>query len=122
VAADRPDYKRHPLWADAMGLARDAYELAGRIRESDPEAARNLRRAAVSVPAHIAGALAAEQATEREADVASARTALAEVARHAAQAPRSVSIAPLSAELGRHARTLERSVAAALAGADGGRA
>ena len=104
-----------------MGLARDAYELAGRIRAGDPEAARSLRRAAVSVPAHIAGALAADRAAGREADVVSARAALAEVARHAELAPGSSSPASLSAELGRHARALERSVAATLAGTDEGR-
>ena len=62
----RPEYKSHPLWAAAMDLARDAYALAEGLRTDDAEACRRLRRAAVRVPARIAGALStnAEGRTE----------------------------------------------------------
>lgn len=78
----RPHYKSHPLWNEAMELAREAYALAGRI--SDPGASSRLRKAAVRVPAQIAGALSTEE-TERDEHVLAARGALAEVSRQAAR-------------------------------------
>jgi hypothetical protein len=56
---ERPDYKSHPLWNEAMALARAAYAVAEEVSGRDPEEARRLRQAAVSVPAKLAGALAA---------------------------------------------------------------
>src|SRR5262245_23058171 len=52
---ERPDYKSHPLWAEAMALAHEAYGVAEKLRPRDPEAAKLLRRAAVAVPARVAG-------------------------------------------------------------------
>lgn len=78
----RPPYKSHPLWNEAMELAREAYALAGQI--SDPGVSSSLRKAAVSVPARIAGALSTEE-TERDEHVLAARGALAEVSRQAAR-------------------------------------
>jgi hypothetical protein len=75
----RPEYKQHPLWSRAMGLARDAYACAGDLRERDEKGARALRRAAVAVPAHVANALSAS-GTRRSEEALAARTALAEVA------------------------------------------
>lgn len=96
-----------------MALTREAYAVAEQLRERDPEGARRLRRAAVAVPAHLAGALSADEATAREADAAQARGALAELASQAGRLPtRSGS----SRELLRHAQALERSVARALPG------
>ena len=40
-----------------MALVREAYALAEDVREQSPDTARRLRRAAVSVPAHIAAAV-----------------------------------------------------------------
>ncbi|MDQ2979452.1 MAG: four helix bundle protein [Acidobacteriota bacterium] len=76
----RPAYKDHPLWSEAMALARDAYALAGRVKEAEPDLARNLKKASVAVPAQVAGAL--EASPERRRDhVAAARGALAELSR-----------------------------------------
>ena len=83
---DRPDYKSHPLWTGAMALARDAYALADRVKDASPETASRLRKAAVAVPARVAGAIA-DGAEKRREHVLAARGALAEVARQAAQAP-----------------------------------
>jgi four helix bundle protein len=80
-----PPYKDHPLWQSAMSLTRDAYALAERLRGEAPELARRLRKAAVSIPAHVAGALSAEPGSQRE-DVLAARGALAELSRQASRA------------------------------------
>lgn len=82
----RPAYKSHPLWTGAMALARDAYALADRVKDASPETAGRLRKAAVAVPAHVAGAIA-DGADKRREHVLAARGALAEVARQAARAP-----------------------------------
>jgi hypothetical protein len=79
---DRPAYKDHPLWGRAIALTRDAYALSELIRPRDEAAAAGLRRAAVSVPAHVANALSSNGARRSEEAVA-ARGALAEVARQA---------------------------------------
>ena len=83
---DRPAYKSHPLWAGAMALARDAYALADRVKDASPETARSLRKAAVAVPAHVAGAIS-DGPDKRREHVLAARGALAEVARQAGRAP-----------------------------------
>ena len=101
---DRPAYKSHPLWAGAMALARDAYALADRVKDSSPETARSLRKAAVAVPAHVAGAISEDPAKRREHMLA-ARGALAEVARQAGRAPEES-----GDELTRLAETLDLSV------------
>ncbi len=107
VPEERPDYKLHPLWTEAMALAHEAYAVAEQVRERDPEAARQLRKAAVSVPARLAGALSADEAFARETDASEARAALAEVATRAEGLP---TRGGLSRALVRHARDLERSV------------
>ena len=83
---DRPAYKSHPLWTRAMALARDAYALADRVKDASPETAKGLRKAAVAVPAHVAGAIT-DSSDKRREHVLAARGALAEVARQAARAP-----------------------------------
>jgi len=81
---ERPDYKSHPLWLSAIALAREAYAVAEELLAEHPEVSRRLRKAAVSVPAHVAGALSAEPGARRE-DMLAARGALAEVSRQAAR-------------------------------------
>jgi four helix bundle protein len=106
-AAERPAYKEHPLWIEAMALTHAAYELADKIRPDDPKMARQLRRAAVAIPAHVAGALTTDEDSRRD-HVLTARGALAEVAR---QAERAGPGQPTAAEgLTRRAGELERSV------------
>jgi hypothetical protein len=107
---ERPDYKSHPLWAEAMALAHEAYGVAERIKLQNPEGARLLRRAAVAVPARVAGALSADGGLERAAEASEARAALTEVAERASSAPAS----PEAAALAQHAGTLALSVALAL--------
>src|ERR1700693_2775017 len=101
---DRPAYKSHPLWEGAMALARDAYALAERVKDASPDTASRLRKAAVAVPAHVAGAISEEPAKRREHALA-ARGALAEVSRQAGRAP-----GEDSRELTRRAETLDLSV------------
>src|SRR6478672_10072048 len=101
---ERPAYKSHPLWEGAMALARNAYSLAERMKDTSPEAASHLRKAAVSVPAHVAGAIADGPDRRRE-HVLAARGALAEVVRQAGRAP-----GEDSRKLTREAETLELSV------------
>jgi hypothetical protein len=79
---ERPDYKNHPLWNLAMSLTRDAYAVAERLRENEPEIGFRLRKAAVAVPAHVASALASGD-DKRVEHMLAARAALAEVARQA---------------------------------------
>jgi hypothetical protein len=101
---ERPAYKSHPLWESAMALARDAYALAERVKDSSPETASSLRKAAVSVPAHVAGVIT-EGSDRRREHVLAVRGALAEVARQAARAP-----GEASRKLTLQAETLELSV------------
>ena len=84
-----------------MALTRGAYALAERIREASPDAASRLRKAAVAVPAQVAGALS-EGPDKRREHVLAARGAIAEVARQAA-----ASNGESSRELARQAETLE---------------
>jgi len=76
-------YKANPLWADAIALAHEAYRIAERARGGFPALARHLRKAAVSVPAHIAGALSADGERPPSECIVLARGALAEVQRQA---------------------------------------
>jgi hypothetical protein len=105
----RPAYKEHPLWNEAMALTHAAYELADRVRPEDPLTARHLRRASVTIPAHLAGALSSDHDEGARRDhVTTALSALAEVSRQAdrvAGAER-----PAAAELARRAGELERAV------------
>ena len=103
----RPAYKEHPLWNEAMALTHAAYELAGRVRPEDPLTARHLRRAAVAIPAHVAGALSSDDDSRRD-HVSTALSALAEVSRQAERV-RGVERAA-AAELARRAGELERAV------------
>jgi hypothetical protein len=81
-AGPRPEYKSHPLWGRAIAITRDAYALAESLRTRDAAAATRLRRAAVAVPARVAGALES-LGSHRAEEVLAARGALAEVARQA---------------------------------------
>jgi hypothetical protein len=110
----RPDYKSHPLWNEAMALAREAYLLADRIAASDPEGARALRRSAVSVPARLAGALSSEEAESRE-ELFAALGSLAQVARRAAAAG-AAGEPFLAGNLARRVEDLDRAVLAAFEG------
>jgi len=87
-----------------MTLARDAYAVAERLKDTSPDTAGRLRKAAVAVPAHVAGAISEEPARRRE-HVLAARGALAEVARQAARAPDEA-----GSDLTRLAETLDLSV------------
>jgi len=78
----RPEYKSHPLWGRAIAITREAYALAEVLRTRDAAAATSLRRAAVAIPARVAGALESRGARRAE-EVLAARGALAEVARQA---------------------------------------
>jgi four helix bundle protein len=84
-AARRPDYKSHRLWNEAMAITQAAYALAEQLRPADPTTARHLRRAAVAIPAHVAGALTSEGEARRD-HVRTARGALSEVSRQAGRA------------------------------------
>jgi hypothetical protein len=103
VPHGRPQYKSHPLWEAAIRLAHDAYGLADAIRDADPDTAGEIRRAAVSVPARIAGALSAETPVEKESEAAGASAALVWLAARAesANAPRYESLADRARELSR---------------------
>jgi four helix bundle protein len=113
----RPDYKSHPLWNEAIALTHAAYELAERIRPSDPTTARHLRKAAVAIPAHVAGALSSDENESRREHVSTARGALAEVSRQAGRAGSSEQAA--AHDLQRRAGELERAVSFQLGEADG---
>jgi 23S rRNA-intervening sequence protein len=82
---ERPAYKSHPLWIEAMSLTREAYALSERLRDGDPEASQRLRRAAVAVPAHVASALSVGYRERRE-PMQAARGALADVSQEALRA------------------------------------
>jgi hypothetical protein len=111
VPAERPDYKSNPLWTEAMSLAHAAYAVAEELAERDPEGARLLRKAAVSVPARLAGALSGDEVFARDTDASEAAAALEEVAARAERLP---TRGGTSRELVRKARELERSVRLAL--------
>ena len=81
---ERPLYKEHPLWNAAMALTQASYVAAEGLKETRPEEAQRLRKAAVAVPARIAEALESlADDGRREECVLLARGALAEVARQA---------------------------------------
>jgi four helix bundle protein len=103
----RPAYKDHPLWNEAMALTRAAYELAECVRPEDPVTARHIRRAAVAIPAHVAGALSSDDDARRD-HVTTALSALAEVSRQAERVGGGERAA--AAELARRAGELERAV------------
>lgn len=105
-SASRPEYKSHPLWNEAMAITQAAYALAEELRPADPTTARHLRKAAVAIPAHIAGALTSDGEARRD-HVLTARGALSEVSR---QAVRSRGAADLAAALARRASELDRAV------------
>lgn len=112
---ERPDYKSHPLWAEAMALAHQAYGVAEALKPRDPEGARLLRKAAVAVPARVAGALTAGDGAEREMETSGARAALSEVAARASAASASEEAAALAQRAG----SLSRSVTLALSSTGG---
>jgi hypothetical protein len=115
---DRPEYKSHPLWSEAIALTHAAYELAERVRPADPATARHLRRAAVAIPAHVAGALTSDDDARRE-HVLTARGALAEVSRQAGRAEAAGE--PVAAsDLARRAGALDRAVSFELGESEGG--
>ncbi|HSE63361.1 MAG TPA: hypothetical protein VLG15_07085 [Thermoanaerobaculia bacterium] len=114
----RADYKTHPLWNEAISLTHAAYALAERVRPSDPLTARHLRKAAVAIPAHVAGALTSEEDARRD-HVLTARGALAEVSRQAGRAE-AAGDAAAAAELARRAGELERAVSFELGETKGG--
>jgi hypothetical protein len=96
-----------------MALTRDAYALAEAIRPRDAESAERLRKAAVSVPAHVATALAT--AGDRSAEEArAARGALVEVARLAGRDG-----SPEAARLERQAALLDERVLFDFSAGDG---
>jgi hypothetical protein len=113
VADGRPTYKSHPLWEAAIRLAHDAYGLADAIRSADPDAAGEIRRAAVTVPARIAGALSAETSGEKESEAAGASAALGWLAARAESAN-----TPAFVGLAERARELSRGVGLQLRGED----
>ena len=115
---ERPDYKSHPLWNEAISLTHAAYDLAEQVRPSDPLTARHLRKAAVAIPAHVAGAITSDEEARRD-HVLTARGALAEVSRQAGRAEASGDRAA-AAELVRRAGELERAVFFELGEAKGG--
>lgn len=104
---ERPDYKSHPLWAEAMVLARQAYGVAEALKSRDPDAARLLRKAAVAVPARVAGALSAGDGAERRTQASRARSALSEVAARASAAPASRETAALAERAGSLSRSFD---------------
>lgn len=114
----RPSYKSHPLWNEAISLTHAAYDLADRVRPADPTTARHLRRAAVAIPAHVAGALTSDEETRRE-HVLTARGALAEVSRQAGRAE-AFGEPAAATDLARRAGELERAVSFELGEAEGG--
>lgn len=100
AAGERPAYKDDPLWGSAIALTREAYRLADRVRPRDAASAKTLRRAAVSIPAHVAGALSTRGGARQEHALA-ARGALAEIARQARQddSPEAMRLEAAAAEL-----------------------
>ncbi len=107
MSAERLGYKQHPLWQEAMALAREAYAVAEDLRGVDPEGALRLRKAAVAAAAHVAGALSAEDSLARETDASAAREAAGDVAACAGRPPER---SARTRELLRRAHELERSI------------
>jgi hypothetical protein len=118
AVSDRPDYKSHRLWNEAISLTHAAYELAERVRPSDPITARHLRRAAVAIPAHVAGALSGDDEARRD-HVLTARGALAEVSRQAGRAE-AAGEPVAAAAVARRAGELDRAVSFELGETEGG--
>ena len=112
----RPAYKDHPLWNEAIAVARQTYAVADSLADRDPAEARRLRRLAVSVPARLAGALSAERGPERAAEISEARAALQALA---ARAERVSGLPGVLADLPRRAHALESSVALELSVGNG---
>lgn len=108
AAPPRPEYKSHPLWNEAMAVTQAAYALAERVRPADPMIARHLRKAAVAIPAHVAGALTSEGEARRD-HVLTARGALSEVSRQSARVETAAET-EAAAALGRRATELDRAV------------
>jgi hypothetical protein len=109
---ERPDYKHHPLWAEAMALAHQAYGVAEALKPRDPDAARLLRKAAVAVPARVAGALSAGEGAERQTQASEARAALSEIAARASAAPASREAAALAQRAGNLSRSFDLALSA----------
>ncbi|MDQ5857854.1 MAG: hypothetical protein M3542_06205 [Acidobacteriota bacterium] len=107
-APRRPEYKSHPLWNEAMAVTQAAYALAERVRPAEPLIARHLRKAAVAIPAHVAGALTSDGEARRD-HVLTARGALSEVSRQAGRAETAGEI-DAAAALARRASALDRAV------------
>ena len=108
AAPRRPEYKSHPLWNEAMAVTQAAYALAERLRPTDPMIARHLRKAAVAIPAHVAGALTSDGEARRD-HVLTARGALSEVSRQAGRAE-TAGETDAAGELARRAAALDRAV------------
>jgi hypothetical protein len=89
-----------------MAITQAAYALAEQLRPADPMTARHLRRAAVAIPAHVAGALTSDGEARRD-HVLTARGALSEVSR---QAGRGSPAGETAAALARRASDLDRAV------------
>jgi len=87
-----------------MALTRESYALAELVHEDQPDLARRLKKAAVSVPAQVAGALGTAYGERRE-HMHGARSALAALALEARRAG-----VPGDEELARRADELDRRV------------
>ena len=109
ASGPRPAYKDNPIWIEAISVTRAAYDLAEKVRPDDPLTARHLRRASVTIHAHLAGALSADDDGDARRDhVTTALGALAEVTRQAGRVGSGERAA--ADELARRARELERAV------------
>jgi hypothetical protein len=108
AAPRRPEYKSHPLWNEAMAVTQAAYALAERLRPTEPLVARHLRKAAVAIPAHVAGALTSDGEARRD-HVLTARGALSEVSRQAGRAE-TAGETDAAGSLARRASALDRAV------------
>lgn len=91
-----------------MAITQAAYALAERVRPADPLTARHLRKAAVAIPAHLAGALTSEGDARRD-HVLTARGALSEVSRQAARVETAGEL-DAARELARRTSALDRAV------------
>lgn len=91
-----------------MAVTQAAYALAERVRPAEPLIARHLRKAAVAIPAHVAGALTSDGEARRD-HVLTARGALSEVSRQAGRAETAGEI-DAAAALARRASALDRAV------------
>ena len=108
MTPDRPDYKSHPLWTEAMALTKAAYAVAEEVADREPDEARLLRKAAVAVPARLAEALSADEAVARGSDASEVR-ARARRGRHArGTPPHPRGLLPRARAEGARPRTLRR--------------